>query len=145
MNERELSRFEAKFSVDASGCWLWNGAKNNDGYGRFHAEGGRRAKMWMAHRIAYTHWVGDIADNLQLDHLCRNPSCVNPKHLEPVTLIQNVQRGKLGVLKTPTTHCANGHAYDDENSYYSTQDRWQRRQCRTCKREWMRRKRHNAA
>lgn len=43
--------------------------------------------MWEKHN-------GAIPTNMDLDHLCRNPICVNPDHLEPVTHLENVRRGK---------------------------------------------------
>lgn len=33
---------------------------------------------------------------MQLDHLCRNPACCNPSHLEPVTPKENTRRGNAG-------------------------------------------------
>jgi hypothetical protein len=30
---------------------------------------------------------------MHLDHLCRNPRCVNPDHLQPVTNFENARRG----------------------------------------------------
>jgi DNA-binding XRE family transcriptional regulator len=41
----------------------------------------------------YEQEVGPIPDSLELDHLCRQPSCVNPAHLEPVTAATNSRRG----------------------------------------------------
>jgi hypothetical protein len=49
-----------------------------------------------AHRAVYEILVGDVADGLDMDHLCRTPACVNPAHLEPVTHAVNMRRGKVG-------------------------------------------------
>ena len=70
------------------GCWLWLGLKNESGYGRIEV-GGRNLK---AHRRAYELTVGPIPDGLTIDHLCRTKACVNPRHLEPVTLRENLAR-----------------------------------------------------
>lgn len=69
------------------GCWEWTGAKTAAGYGQF-----TRRKEY-AHRHAYEDLVGPIPEGLVIDHLCRNPSCVNPDHLEPVTQRENIRRG----------------------------------------------------
>lgn len=61
----------------------------------------------QAYRFAYEHFVGPIPEGLELDHLCRNPGCVNPEHLEPVTHGENTRRMIDAVFKTPT--CKRGH------------------------------------
>ena len=74
--------------VDASGdCWEWRGARVR-GYGTFKVD----RKQLRAHRFAYELLVGPIPPGLELDHLCANPGCVNPAHLEPVTTAENVSR-----------------------------------------------------
>ena len=78
--ERTLARFWAKVNK-TDGCWEWSGAINTGGYGSFW-NGIREVK---AHRFAYELLCEQIRDGLTLDHLCRNRSCVNPAHLEPVT------------------------------------------------------------
>jgi hypothetical protein len=86
----EADRFWEK--VDKSGeCWLWQAGKCA-GYGRFFVPGSRPVP---AHRWAYEALVGPIPDGLVIDHLCRNPACVNPAHMEPVTIVENVRRGSL--------------------------------------------------
>lgn len=82
----------------------------------------------VVHRIAYELLVGPIPDGLQLDHLCRVRNCVNPDHLEPVTGQENMRRGYFGTK----THCPNGHAYDEANTYIFSNTRGRHRQCRTC-------------
>jgi hypothetical protein len=46
----------------------------------------------MAHRVVYERVRGPIPKGLVLDHLCRNPGCVNPEHLEPVSQATNLRR-----------------------------------------------------
>lgn len=47
----------------------------------------------LVHRIAYVAYHGsDVPDDLPLDHLCRVRNCVNPDHLEPVTVAENNRR-----------------------------------------------------
>ncbi len=48
--------------------------------------------MWLAHRYAYVRAYGEIPQGLSIDHLCRNTRCVNPTHLEAVTLAENTRR-----------------------------------------------------
>lgn len=84
-------RLAEKIEVKPSGCYEWVAAKDPLGYGRFTV--GEGAKGKLAHRIVYEKFVGPITDGLTLDHLCRNTSCVNPDHLEPVTQQENIRRG----------------------------------------------------
>lgn len=87
--ETRLVRFEQKVSPEpTSGCWLWTGAMQPKGYGTVKVDG----RVWLAHRAVYTAHVGPIPAGLDLDHKCRNRSCVRPDHLEPVTHAENLQR-----------------------------------------------------
>lgn len=69
-------------------CWEWIGARIAAGYGVFW--NGRLNTY--AHRFAYELLVGPIPAGLTIDHLCRNTSCVNPAHMEPVTRAENNRR-----------------------------------------------------
>jgi hypothetical protein len=81
--ERFEDRFWSKVEKSES-CWNWTGAKVN-GYGVVK----RHTVQGQAHRFSYEMAKGPIPEGLFIDHICRNPSCVNPDHLRPVTQKQN--------------------------------------------------------
>lgn len=108
------------FPEPNSGCFIWMGALNKDGYGVIGIgyESEKNKKNTLAHRVAYEHFVGPIPEGLQLDHLCRVRCCVNPAHLEPVTNAENLRRGMGPALtraRPPITHCKHGHLLSGEN------------------------------
>lgn len=118
-----LERFTEKRIIDESGCWFWTGTINRKGYGMFWPT----ANGTPAHRWSYEHYVGPIPEGLQLDHLCRVRRCVNPAHLEPVTAKENQVRSPFD--PAARTHCRQGHAFDEENTYRPPDGR---RVCRAC-------------
>jgi len=75
-----------------SGCWLWIGPVAPNGYGHYRPHGHGRPRMVAAHRALYELEKGAIPPGLQIDHLCRVRSCVNPAHLEAVTASENQRR-----------------------------------------------------
>lgn len=79
-------------------CWTWTGGDSGNGYGKVRFQG----KMHMAHRLIYTLLIGEIPEGMVLDHLCRNRRCVNPHHLEPVTVKENTHRGEAKLFGQPT-------------------------------------------
>lgn len=94
-------------------CWVWIAAMNGVGYGQF-----RRGKRHgaMAHRFSYEWAKGTIPDGFDVDHLCRNPSCVNPDHLEAVTHRENILRGNtFAARNSRKTECSKGHPLSGEN------------------------------
>jgi hypothetical protein len=122
----------------SDGCWEWTAYRNQDGYGQFSAVGRR---VIGAHRFAYELLVGEIPDGLHLDHLCRNPACVRPEHLEPVTPKVNTQRGILGFdhpmqrTALSATHCPHGHEFTEANTAWRiTAAGTKSRRCRECQR-----------
>jgi hypothetical protein len=118
------AHFARCFVIDPSSqCWLWQLHCFPNGYGQFHI----KKKPFQAHRVAYELSIGPIPEGLVLDHTCRNRSCVNPAHLEPVTNLENCRRGARGSL----THCKRGHEFTEENTFITTQGR---RRCRLCSR-----------
>ena len=73
---------------ELDGCWVWTGARNRAGYGQVSRNGSNVS----AHRWVYKRMRGPIPPGLVLDHLCYNPPCVNPDHLEAVTQEENLRR-----------------------------------------------------
>ena len=118
--------------IPFSGCWIWTGADDNLGYGRIGMQGQAR----LAHRISYQYFVGDIPKGLELDHLCRVTSCINPNHLEPVTRKVNTDRGRCAethkIRFANMTHCKRGHEFTEENTYIAVQKTRSFRNCKTC-------------
>jgi len=127
----DVARFWTKVAMaEPRACWPWRGTLTSTGYGEFRFG----YQNYKAHRISYEFMVGPVPEGLQLDHLCRNKSCVNPGHLEPVTSQENTVR-MVPYLDLPT-HCPQGHEYTTDNTYM---ERGRKRKCRTCHRENMRR------
>jgi hypothetical protein len=133
LDSTQLERF-FKHVNKTDGCWLWTGTKSDKGYGIFYLNG-KRAR---AHRLAYESIIQEVPNGFQLDHLCRNPSCVNPSHLEIVTSRENTIRGqqfrvrigqsKHGKLKQ---FCKHGHPLSGDNLYIPPGGGY--RSCRACR------------
>jgi hypothetical protein len=112
-SDRELSSIEyfllKGWTVTDSGCWEYNGSRNEFGYGIIRRQ--------RAHRISYEHFIGPIPDSLVIRHTCDNPSCVNWEHLIPGVQAENVQdmydRGRA--YNSKYTSCPKGHEYTPEN------------------------------
>lgn len=124
MNEAKFWTWVIK-EPGPDGCWLWQGARDVDGYGLLRS--GR--PMRRAHRFAYEAVIGPIPKGLQLDHLCRVRNCVNPAHLEPVTGRENLRRE--AAARPARTTCKHGHLLTEENTYLHNGVR----SCRTCRRQ----------
>jgi hypothetical protein len=118
----------ARCLIEPDGCWLWTGYCNPQGYGQTSLLG----ESGAAHRIIYEHVVGPVPKGLVLDHLCRQPACVNPAHLEPVTHRENILRGEgLAAQQVKRTHCPYGHPYEGDNVFIGKSGS---RFCRECSR-----------
>ena len=68
-----------------NGCWLWTGP-TRAGYGVFYVGNNDRS----AHRISYEAFIGPIPKGLVIRHTCDNPGCINPNHLIPGTMKENM-------------------------------------------------------
>lgn len=116
-----------KYRVEDCGyetpCWVWQRNRDWAGYGRLTVKRkGQKAANWMWEQANGRR----VPKGLHLDHLCRNPPCVNPDHLEPVTPLENALRGETNAAKT---QCKHGHPFDEANTYYEKSGR---RKCRAC-------------
>ncbi len=126
-----------------SGCWLWIANANQNGYGRVSMSKGTKGRggkttMLCAHRLAYEVFVGKVPAGMELDHKCRNRSCCNPAHVEPVTHAENVKRGvSPHAANARKTHCAKGHEFTLDN-IIRVSTRPSARHCRKCQQERVR-------
>lgn len=138
----ENKKFIDRISKVESGCWEWTGHIRDSGYGEFFIKG----KRIRAHRYSYELFRNKIPFGKVIDHLCRNRKCVNPDHLEVVTMYQNSTRGEgVGAKALRMTHCKKGHEFNDVNTWKrkiaDTGRFW--RVCRICHREYVKSSRRN--
>lgn len=129
-NLKIILRFLKKIQ-ETETCWEWIKEKNQQGYGRFWDSNSKVS----AHRFSYELFKEEIPKGLVIDHLCRNPSCVNPQHLEVVTNLENINRGLTGKINHRNTrkiYCSRGHELKEPNLDPYELKRG-RRSCKICK------------
>lgn len=132
-----IERFNSKWKADANGCHVWQAANDGHGYGKFR----HKMRLYSAHRWALQFIAGvELVEGLQCDHICNNPSCVNPAHLRQCTARENSMalHSKTNVrLRSEQTHCKNGCALSGENLVVQRNGT---RKCKRCankiSREW---------
>lgn len=119
MKKSIKERILENVTICENSCWNWN-LSLRKGYGRISING----KRYSAHRISFEQFNSKIEEGFEIDHLCKNKSCVNPKHLESVTRSENIKRSK-------PDNCPKGHEYNEENTYLNP-SRGGFRQCKKC-------------
>jgi hypothetical protein len=122
-----LRRIAEKILIEpGSGCWMWQGARTDAGYGVMCGPDGKHT---TAQRICYELLIGPIRKGWELDHGskhgCRRRGCIHPLHVEPCSHWLNMRRGG----NAEKTHCRHGHPFDEANTY---RDGSGRRYCRAC-------------
>ncbi|MEU3432348.1 HNH endonuclease signature motif containing protein [Streptomyces sp. NPDC006863] len=112
------------------GCWLWTGPRDRKGYGRW----GKK----LAHRHSWQEANGPIPEGMWILHHCDNPPCVNPAHLYPGTVVENVRDAVIrGRICSPPrkTHCPKGHELSGRNRLIVKCGRYEAQRCRECDNE----------
>jgi len=117
---KKLAEQKPFIKITKTGCWEWQRTRDIKNYGVYRIG----EKLLFAHRFIYEKTIGKIPDGLVLDHLCINPPCCNPLHLEPVTSAENSRRGIFATKKK----CVNGHDYSLDGFYKIRGSR----QCKKC-------------
>ena len=122
-----------------TGCWLWTRAISfsDGGYAKWCFRG--RDENRNAHRVVWELYNGRRSSHLNADHLCRNKRCVNPSHVEMVSIATNVLRGESPfACYARRTHCNHGHRFSGSNLGHTWRKNRGRlvRYCKPCKRAW---------
>jgi HNH endonuclease len=129
-----------EYRPDLGPCWIWTGnAPPRLGYGLFWMDGTKIG----AHVASYRLLVGPVPPGKELDHLCRVTLCVKsiadasgPEHLEPVTHLENMQRGMLPKMRAHLENrCLQGHPLTGDNLYVNPSGA---QNCRICRRAYLR-------
>lgn len=122
------------------GCWVWQKTPHKRGYGRIKVAG---RSLWV-HRVAYEVLKERrIPVGLTVDHTCFNKLCINPDHLEAVTLEENGRRWlKKYAEDNPRFPCGHeryggGVLVYRDGKYRSGSPKKQRR-CGVCFKEYLR-------
>ena len=128
------ARFWAKVRK-SEGCWEWTGCRRQSGHGAVYVgtgvpDGAHRVSFFLAHGH----------DGYYVCHHCDNPACVRPDHLYNGTPKSNVQDAidRRKQWNSAKTHCLNGHAFTQENTYISPSRSGRVRVCRTCQQLYQR-------
>jgi len=130
---RRLRHILARSEPD-NGCLRYTGGCVSTGYGSVCFAG----YNWLAHRLIWTLQRGPVPQDLTIDHLCKNKTCLNIDHMEIVTFAENSRRKnnnltgltKVRQIKRDPVHCSRGHEYGPQDF---NRNGW--RSCKRCDRE----------
>lgn len=87
-----IERILLRIKINKNGCWILQGKLTTNGYGYVN---NKDKGSSTAHIITYEQKYGSVPKGQELDHFfCKTKRCCNPDHVEPVTHIENVRRGR---------------------------------------------------
>lgn len=131
---RFLNRVETNI-FDPNDCWRWRGYLDPQGYGQFTIA----KKTLRAHGAAlFLFFNRRMRLGECVDHLCRTRKCVNPRHLDICSYVENCRRGNAYNWRSKKSYCGNGHLY--ESGSYRVTARGSR-ECKVCQKLWVRERR----
>jgi hypothetical protein len=130
MRKVDVNKDYIKARISQNGpCWEWTRCVDKCGYGIVAI----KRRTFLAHRVSYQIFNGPIPEGMTIDHLCRKRKCVNPDHLEPVTLKENILRGNGPcAINARKTHCNKGHEFTENNIVWGKSGNSITRNCKTC-------------
>ena len=140
-----LIRLAHRSQENEAGCLEWTGATDRHGYGKIKVKDKfGNTRITGPHRAAWLAFYGRIDGDLVIDHLCRNPKCINLEHLRPVTNAVNTlagdhssKKGRSGRKRGAKPGCSKHGLADGRRS--TQKDGYERWDCRICRRERQRR------
>lgn len=137
MNVIDLpERMAHRIVVTEAGCWEWQGSRGHKGHGMVWFSG----RMRPVHRVVFELLTGlSTASAEDMDHLCRNPPCCRPDHVEPVTHAENMRRGIQSFAARQT--CLSGRHDITLPGSVSVIGTARKRRCRECLNEYRRTRR----
>lgn len=156
--KEEFPKWETKVRVNPyKGCWEWLGTLDRDGYANGSSIKAPNTKR--AHRVVYRVLVGEIPSDITLDHECEVRHCVNPEHLTPCTLEDNIKAGaerrRLRLWQGPMATqaqlrkakgvCQHGHVLSEVGTLPRLKNgKRQDDRCKACQHETQRKHREKA-
>lgn len=94
-----LDHIKANCEVAENGCWIWQRARHNFGYGVVW----HNRKLRYAHALAYVLSGAPVQEDGEILHSCDNPPCCNPLHLSAGSHSDNMsdmaKKGRSGTRK----------------------------------------------
>lgn len=135
-HEERVQRWLGRIVIDAeTGCWLWQGARDNKGYASANKPRGEAPRIVRVHRVFYEEFGGAIPEDHVLHHRCEVRHCVYPNHLLPLTRGEHLdehditERAARATRERSERGCIHGHPWTVENTYHASNGQ---RFCRAC-------------